>query len=92
MAIATLKEMIESGVHFGSAASRWNPRMKPYIFSKQNKIHIIDLRESIKGLVRAWHFLAQTAASGKQVLFVGTKRSISERRNYGREMAGQFCL
>ena len=78
MAIATLKEMIEAGVHFGSAASRWNPKMKPYIFSKQNKIHIIDLRESLKGLIRSWHFLAQTAASGKQVLFVGTKRQAAD--------------
>ncbi len=78
MAIATLKEMIESGVHFGSAASRWNPKMKPFIFSKQNKIHIIDLRESLKALIRTWHFLAQTAASGKQILFVGTKRQAAD--------------
>ena len=78
MAIASLKEMIEAGVHFGSAASRWNPRMKPYIFSKQNKIHIIDLRESLKALIRTWHFLAQTAAQGKQILFVGTKRQAAD--------------
>ncbi|MCL2001477.1 MAG: 30S ribosomal protein S2 [Planctomycetes bacterium] len=78
MAIASLKEMIEAGVHFGSAASRWNPKMKPYIFSKQNKIHIIDLRESLKSLIRAWHFLAQTVAQGKQVLFVGTKRQAAD--------------
>lgn len=78
MAIASLKEMIEAGVHFGSAASRWNPKMKPYIFSKQNKIHIIDLRESLKWLIRSWHFIAQTAASGKQVLFVGTKRQAAD--------------
>ncbi|MDR1744603.1 MAG: 30S ribosomal protein S2 [Planctomycetota bacterium] len=78
MAIATLKDMIEAGVHFGSAASRWNPKMKPYIFSKQNKIHIIDLRESLKSLIRSHHFLAQTAASGKRVLFVGTKRQAAD--------------
>ncbi len=78
MAIATLKELIESGVHFGSAASRWNPKMKPYIFSKQNKIHIIDLRETLKSLIRSWHFLAQTAAQGKQILFVGTKRQAAD--------------
>ncbi len=78
MPIATLKEMIEAGVHFGSAASRWNPKMKPYIFSKQNKIHIIDLRESLKWLIRSYHFLAQTAASGKQILFVGTKRQAAD--------------
>ncbi len=78
MAIASLKEMIEAGVHFGSAASRWNPKMKPYIFSKQNKIHIIDLRESLKSLIRTWHFLAQITAQGKQVLFVGTKRQAAD--------------
>ncbi|MDR0361783.1 MAG: 30S ribosomal protein S2 [Planctomycetota bacterium] len=78
MAIATLKEMIEAGVHFGSAASRWNPKMKPYIFSKQNKIHIIDLRETLKSLIRSWHFLAQTAAQGRQILFVGTKRQAGD--------------
>lgn len=78
MAIASLKEMIEAGVHFGSAASRWNPKMKPYILSKQNKIHIIDLRESLKSLIRAYHFLAQTTASGKQILFVGTKRQAAD--------------
>ncbi|MDR1535742.1 MAG: 30S ribosomal protein S2 [Planctomycetota bacterium] len=78
MPIASLKEMVEAGVHFGSAASRWNPRMKPFIFSKQNKIHIIDLRETLKGLIRAWHFLAQTAGNGKQALFVGTKRQAAD--------------
>lgn len=78
MAIASLKDLIEAGVHFGSAASRWNPKMKPYIFSKQNKIHIIDLRETLRSLIRSWHFLAQTAAQGKQVLFVGTKRQASD--------------
>lgn len=78
MAIASLKEMIEAGVHFGSAASRWNPKMKPFIFSKQNKIHIIDLRESLKWLIRSWHFIAQITAQGKQVLFVGTKRQAAD--------------
>ena len=78
MAIASLKELIEAGVHFGSAASRWNPKMKPYIFSKQNKIHIIDLRETLKSLIRSWHFLNQIAAQGKQVLFVGTKRQAAD--------------
>lgn len=78
MAIASLKEMIEAGVHFGSAASRWNPKMKPYIFSKQNKIHIIDLRESLKWLIRSWHFVAQITSQGKQVLFVGTKRQAAD--------------
>ena len=74
MPIASLKEMVEAGVYFGSAAARWNPKMKPYIHSKQAKIHIIDLRETIKGLVRACHFIKATTATGKRALFVGTKR------------------
>ncbi|MDR3212246.1 MAG: 30S ribosomal protein S2 [Planctomycetota bacterium] len=78
MAIASLKELIEMGVHFGSAASRWNPKMRPYIFSKQNKIHIIDLRETLKSLIRSWHFLSQIVAQGKEVLFVGTKRQAAD--------------
>ncbi len=78
MAIASLKDMIEAGVHFGSAASRWNPKMKPYIHSKQAKIHIIDLRETIKGLIRAYHFLKNVTASGQKVLFVGTKRQAAD--------------
>jgi small subunit ribosomal protein S2 len=78
MAIVTLKELIEAGVHFGSAAARLTPKMKPFIHSKQAKIHIIDLRETIKGLARAWHFLKGVAAGGKRVLFVGTKRQAAD--------------
>ena len=68
------KELLKAGVHFGHCASRWNPKMKPYIFGKRNAIHIIDLKETIKGLVRAYHFLSRVVSQGKKVLFVGTKR------------------
>lgn len=74
MAIATLQELIEAGVHYGCQSSRWNPKMKPYIHSRQNKVHIIDLRETLKGLIRAHYFINQVVAQGKQILFVGTKR------------------
>jgi small subunit ribosomal protein S2 len=70
--------MIEAGVHFGHRASRWNPKMRPYIYGKRNLIHIIDLRETVRGLLRAYRYLAKVASSGSLVLFVGTKRQAKE--------------
>jgi small subunit ribosomal protein S2 len=69
-----VQSLIEAGVHFGHRVSRWHPRMRPFIFGKRNLIHIIDIRETIKGLVRASNFLSQMAAAGKDVVFIGTKR------------------
>ncbi|MER3417378.1 MAG: 30S ribosomal protein S2 [Gemmataceae bacterium] len=69
-----VRELVEAGVHFGHRASRWNPKMRAYIFGKRNLIHIIDLRETIRGLLRAYKYLVQVASQGKKVLFVGTKR------------------
>ncbi len=71
--VATLKELVDAGFHFGHRVSRWNPKMKPYIYGKRNLIHIIDLRESIRGLIIAKKFLAKLCAQGRDVLFVGTK-------------------
>ena len=67
MSIITVSELLESGVHFGHRASRWNPKMRPFIHGKRNTIHIIDLKETVKGLVRATHFLKETAAEGGKV-------------------------
>lgn len=78
MATVLVKELIESGVHFGHRASRWNPKMRPYIYARRNLIHIIDVRETIRGLLRARKYLNQVAASGSLVLFVGTKRQGAE--------------
>lgn len=78
MATVLVKELIEAGVHFGHRASRWNPKMRPYIYGRRNLIHIIDVRETIRGLLRARKFLQQVAASGSLVLFVGTKRQATE--------------
>lgn len=74
MASDLVKNLIESGIHFGHRASRWNPKMQPYIFGKRNLIHIIDIRETVKGILRAKKFLAGIAAKGDDILFVGTKR------------------
>lgn len=69
-----VKDLLEAGVHFGCRASRWNPAMSPFIFGKRNLIHIIDLRQTLRGLIRATAFLQRLTAEGHQVLFVGTKR------------------
>ncbi|MEM6334750.1 MAG: 30S ribosomal protein S2 [Planctomycetota bacterium] len=68
------KDLVEAGIHFGHRSTHWNPKMAPYIFGKRNKIHIIDVKETIKGLLLARKFITKTVASGKDVLFVGTKR------------------
>src|SRR5437868_12846231 len=72
------KELIEAGVHFGHRASRWNPKMRPYIFGRRNLIHIIDVRETVRGLIRARKYLAQVAGQGSLILFVGTKKQAAE--------------
>jgi small subunit ribosomal protein S2 len=74
MANQLVQDLIESGIHFGQRASNWNPRMGPYIYGKRNGIHIIDIKETLKGLLLAKKFIAKTVAGGKDVCFVGTKR------------------
>jgi len=77
--VSTLvKQLIEAGVHFGHRASRWNPKMRPYIFTRRNLIHVIDVRETVRGLLRSSKYLSQIAAEGSLVLFVGTKRQAGE--------------
>jgi len=78
VAIVQVQELIEAGVHFGHRASRWNPKMRPFIYGKRNLIHIIDLRETVRGLLRGYRFLANTASRNSLVLFVGTKRQAKE--------------
>jgi len=69
-----VEDLLKAGVHFGHKVSRWNPRMEPYIFAKRNQIHIIDLKETVKGIIRSCRFLTNVVADGGEVLFVGTKR------------------
>ena len=69
-----VKALVDAGVHFGHRVSRWNPKMQPYIHGKRNMIHLIDVRETMKGLLLAKRLITQTVASGKDILFVGTKR------------------
>ncbi|MDA0374352.1 MAG: 30S ribosomal protein S2, partial [Planctomycetota bacterium] len=76
MPVVNVQELIDAGVHFGHQARRWNPKMKPFIHGKRHNVHLIDLKQTIRGLFQATHFLRQLASSGVQVLFVGTKRQI----------------
>src|SRR5687767_1313952 len=69
-----VKALVDSGVHFGHRVSRWNPKMEPYIHGKRNMIHIIDVRETVKGILRAKKLIGNLVAQGRDVLFVGTKR------------------
>jgi small subunit ribosomal protein S2 len=73
-----VKELVDSGVHYGHRSSRWNPKMAPYIYGKKNMIHILDIRETVRGLLRAKKYVAQVASQGSLVLFVGTKRQAGE--------------
>ncbi len=73
-----VKDFIEAGVHYGHRASRWNPKMKPYIYGKRNLIHIIDLKETVRGLLRGIKFFNRVAAGNGLILFVGTKRQAAE--------------
>ena len=84
MAVVTIKELIEAGVHYGTKSSLWHPRMAPYIFGKRNQIHIIDLKETAKSLINAHYFIHKLAKQNKTVLFVGTKR---QARDVVREAA-----
>ena len=74
----SIKALIESGVHFGHRASLWNPKMRPFVYGRRKLIHIIDVRETVRGILRARKFLKQVSAEGNLVLFVGTKRQASE--------------
>jgi small subunit ribosomal protein S2 len=78
MAIVTMKALLESGVHFGHRTHKWNPSMKPYIFTERNSIHIIDLQKTVKALDEAYNLVRDTVAEDGTVLFVGTKRQAQE--------------
>ncbi len=74
MAVVSMKQLLEAGVHFGHQTRRWNPKMRKYIFTERNGIYIIDLQKTVKKVDEAYDFLREVAASGKPILFVGTKK------------------
>ena len=78
MAVISMKALLESGVHFGHRTNKWDPRMKPYIFTERNGIHIIDLQQTSKLLTQAYNVIRDAVANGGTILFVGTKRQAQE--------------
>jgi len=84
-----IKALLEAGVHFGHKTSRWHPKMAPYIHSKRQDSHIIDLTKTVEGLDKALPFLTKVAAGGKQVLFVGTKKQAKDIVRTAAEKANQ---
>jgi len=78
MAVVSMKQLLEAGVHFGHQTRRWNPKMAPYIFTERNGIYIIDLQKTVRKLEEAYMFVRDLSAEGKEVLFVGTKKQAQD--------------
>jgi len=90
LAVVTMKSLLESGVHFGHQVKRWDPRMKKYIFAERNGIHIIDLQKTIQAIKDAYDVVRKTVASGKSVLFVGTKKQAQQTIQKEAERCGMY--
>ena len=78
MAIISMKQLLEAGVHFGHQTRRWNPKMAPYIFTERNGIYIIDLQKTVKKVEEAYNFIREVASRGESILFVGTKKQAQD--------------
>ena len=92
MAVISMKQLLEAGVHFGNQTRRWNPKMAQYIFTERNGIYIIDLQKTVKKLEEAYFFVRDVAAAGDSVLFVGTKKQAQEAVKEEAERCGQFYV
>ncbi|OEG00430.1 30S ribosomal protein S2 [Vulcanibacillus modesticaldus] len=92
MAVISMKQLLEAGVHFGHQTRRWNPKMARYIFTERNGIYIIDLQKTVKKVEEAYNFMREIAASGKTVLFVGTKKQAQDSVKSEAERSGSFYI
>lgn len=92
MAVISMKQLLEAGVHFGHQTRRWNPKMAPYIFAERNGIYIIDLQKTVKKVVEAYDFIREVAESGKPILFVGTKKQAQETIKEEALRAGEYYV
>ena len=92
MAVCSMKQLLEAGVHFGHQTSRWNPKMKKYIYGARNNIHIVDLQLTVEEIEKAYKFVVEVAKSGKSVLFVGTKKQAQEAIAQEAERCGQYYI
>jgi small subunit ribosomal protein S2 len=86
------RNLINAGIHFGHAASRWNPKMKPYIYARRGVIHIINVRETLKGIILAKKLLSDVVASGKDIVFIGTKRQAQKAVKSAAESTGMHYV
>ena len=92
MAVISMKQLLEAGVHFGHQTRRWNPKMAPYIFTERNGIYIIDLHKTVKKIEEAYEFMKEVGASGKPILFVGTKKQAQNAIVDEAKRCGQYYV
>ncbi|HHW08028.1 MAG TPA: 30S ribosomal protein S2 [Clostridia bacterium] len=92
MAVISMKQLLEAGVHFGHQTRRWNPKMAPYIFTERNGIYIIDLQKTVKKVEEAYEFVRSIVSEGKNILFVGTKKQAQESIREEAERCGMFYV
>ena len=91
--VISMKQLLEAGVHFGHQTRRWNPKMAEYIFTERNGIYIIDLQKTVKKVEEAYYFVRDIAASGEDILFVGTKKQAQDSIKEEAERVGlAVCL
>ncbi len=90
--VVSVRSLLEAGAHFGHQTRRWNPKMRPYIFTARNGIHIIDLQQTLRLLTDAYEFVTETVAGGGKILFVGTKKQAQEVIAQEAERAGQLYI
>ena len=92
MAVVSMKQLLEAGVHFGHQTRRWNPKMATYIYTERNGIYIIDLQKTVKKLEEAYSFVRDLAANGQSILFVGTKKQAQDAIKEEAERVGQYYV
>ncbi|MCF6410596.1 30S ribosomal protein S2 [Pseudalkalibacillus salsuginis] len=92
MAVISMKQLLEAGVHFGHQTRRWNPKMARYIFTERNGIYIIDLQKTVKKVEEAYNYVRDIAADGGKILFVGTKKQAQESVKVEAQRAGQYYI
>ena len=90
MAVVSMKQLLEAGVHFGHQTRRWNPKMATYIYTERNGIYIVDLQKTVKKLEEAYAFVRQLSESGQSLLFVGTKKQAQEAIKEEATRCGQY--
>src|SRR5665648_789786 len=92
MPVISMKQLLEAGVHFGHQTRRWNPKMAEYIYTERNGIYIVDLQKTVKKVDEAYYFIKDVVASGKRILFVGTKKQAQDSIKEEAERCGEFYV